>query len=110
MLIVWVFSNIIKNLMSLDLQTNVIQFTLKNTSYFYEKLIEAKEQDFKIQPSEKWKYCELIPLQNLFIENHCLPIRHMDKKIGVNIFRNNQISQFELGYMSYPVFNHNKLF
>ena len=48
-------------------------------------MIEANKQDLKPQTSEKWNYCESIPLQNLLSTHYCLPLRHMDKNIVMNV-------------------------
>ena len=52
----------------------VIQSTLNNMSQFYENIIEAKEQDVKIQPNEKRKYFKSIAIQNLLTAQDYIPI------------------------------------
>ena len=44
--------------MALHFENKVINFALNNMSQFDENMIKAKEQDVKIQPSEKRNYCE----------------------------------------------------
>ena len=60
------------------------------------KIIEAKEQDVKIQPFEIWNYCQSIALQNLLSSHHHLPHRHMDENIMVDKVKNKKIAQFHV--------------
>ena len=83
MRLAWFKKIFIKNLMSLYLQNKFIQFTLKNMLQFDKNMIELKEQDVKIQPSEKLNYCESIVLQNILSAHYCLPLWHMSKSISM---------------------------
>ena len=73
--------------MSLHLENNFICFTLTDMLNFDENMIEAKDQDVKIQTSEKWTNCESIPFQNLLIAHHILHICNMSNKMVMGIVR-----------------------
>ena len=45
-----------KNLMTLNFQNKVINFTLTIFLSFDVKMIEAKKEDVKMKTSEKWNY------------------------------------------------------
>ena len=81
MLMAWFKKSLIKHIISLDFHDKVIQLKLKSMMQFYEKIIEAKEKDVKIQPSEKWNYFESTALQNLLSKHYCLPLWQMAKKV-----------------------------
>ena len=74
------------------------------------KIIEEKWQGAKVHPSEKWNYCKSIPLQKLLSENYSVPPRNIAKKIVMGKVKNKKISQFQVGYMSFPVLDQNKAF
>ena len=78
--------------MPLQLHKKFVKFTLENMLHFDKNSIKEKEQDVKIQPSKKCTYWEFIPLQSLLSTHHRLPIWHMDKKMVVDVFKNEQIS------------------
>ena len=62
-----------------------------------------------MQPSEKWNYFESISLQNLLTAHDRLPLRHTAKNMVVDEVNNKTIAQFQVGFMSYTVFNTNCL-
>ena len=109
MLIVWLKKSFIDNLMSLNFHNKIIKFTSKNI-FILMKIWLKKKRDLKIQPPEKWNYCESFTLQNLLSEHHRLSLRHMDKEMVVHIFKDGKILQLTVGYMSYPGLNQNKTF
>ena len=78
-------------------------------SQYYENMIEAKEQDVNIQPSEKCNHWKSIALKNLFIAHDNIPIRHMARKMAMEKLKSNQIEHFQVGYMSYKGSNQNKM-
>ena len=96
--------------MPLQLHKKFVKFTLENMLHFDKNCIKEKEQDVKIQPSKKFTYCGFIPLQSLLSAHHCISIWHMDKKMVVDVFKNEEILQFQVGYMFYPDLNQNKVF
>ena len=68
----------------LHLQKKAILFTLTNIFSFDKKIIEAKKEDLKIRTSEKWNYCESIPLQYLLSTYHRLPLWNMANNMVIN--------------------------
>ena len=73
-----------KILIMLNLKNKVICFTLTNILSFDEKIVEAKKEDVKIRPSEKWKYCESIPLRYLLSKYHRPPLLHMANNMAID--------------------------
>ena len=78
--------------------------------HFDEKTIKSKEQDLKINPSEKWSYRKYIPIQKMLSTHHHIPLQHTYKNMVADIVKSEKIAQFYVGHMSYPVLNHNKTF
>ena len=66
--------------------------------------------DLKIQTSEKWNYCNYIPLQNMLNEDNNLTHWHIPNKIVVEVFKKEQIAQLQLEYMSNPLLNNKNVF
>ena len=57
-------------------------------------MLEIKEQDVKIEPSGKCSFCASIPLQNLLSAHERLPLRHMAKKLVMEVVNKNNSAQF----------------
>ena len=73
-------------------------------------MVEAKELGVNIKTTEIWNYCSSIALQNVLSAHDCIKIWNMSKNMAMEIVKNRKISQLQVGYMSYPDLNQNKVF
>ena len=71
-------------------------------------MLDTKEQDAKILPSEKWIFCASIRIQNLLSAHELLPLLHRTQKVMTDVAKKNIISKLQVVYMSRPEFTKNK--
>ena len=94
----------------MHLQNTDVKFASNEIPQFDARMIKTKEQDIKMAPSKKWNFCASILLQNLLSAHDRLPLRHISNMIVMGIVNNKLITQFHIGYMSFPALKQNKAF
>ena len=77
----------------------------------YEKeILAVGYKNQKNETKDKWNQLNLIDIQSLLGNNHCLLLSHMDKSY-IRLEETNQcINKFSIGYMMNPNLNMNKVF
>ena len=79
--------------------------------YNHEKdILEVVYKDKTIQTQDKWNQLNLMDIQSMLGNNHCLILSHMTKSYICLEETNQRINELSIGYMIIPNFSINKYF
>ena len=90
---------------------NVFRLSSSYIQKNYAVILNMKKEDIILSSYQKCQFPTSVPLQNYMSgQQDSLSLWHADKKIVMDVTEKNIISQFQVGYISFPALKQHNIF